>query len=242
MDELPPHARALLARARAAEQVSPDAERRVRVAVAAAIGAGTATAAGHASAAATGSMFKGGFFASTAAKLAVAGSLVVALGTTAIVMRSQPSTAAPTAALPAKILPKAQPPVVDVPASKTAAEPEPSNPAADAGAAPMVETQARRRANLGATSSLHDELPLLASASAALEQRNVVTARAALAEHARRFPHGQLAPERRGFAVIEACLSNRPRAAQRARAYVRASSDAVLVARIVAQCDLEPSP
>ena len=96
MDELPRHARDLLALAREADEPSVEDRERVRKALAVALTASAATAAGsvasHASASSAMQVgvrlgAKTAWLASTAGKLAVTGGVIAALGTTALWLR-----------------------------------------------------------------------------------------------------------------------------------------------------------
>ena len=66
--------------------------------------------------------------------------------------------------------------------------------------------------------SFHDELSLLERAHAALSNDDVAGASTTLTQHARRFPHGRLEPEREALRVQCAAARGDREAAQSARA------------------------
>lgn len=253
MDELPVHAKQLLAQARLAEDPPAGARERVREGVALAVGVGVAAAAGtaasHASASSVASLgAKAGWLASTAGKLVLVGGVITALGTTALVLRptheieraAKPAKAAPSTPTPSSVARPVQVPGVPVQAQSALL---PASAPATARPEPHVAEPTARHAPGPARSiaptSLHGEMTLLSEASVALSRSDLRSARALLAKHRRQYGAGQLVQERRGLEVLAACMAQRADAMRSARGYLRANPDGVLAARVASACKLE---
>jgi hypothetical protein len=208
--------------------------------------------AGHASAAGA-SIAKTSAWTSAAAKIAMTGGVIVALGTgTVMWQRAQSPHAEPRVS--EQHAPRATTkPAVPAPTPSAASEEVTAAPPREEPAKAPVEVEARTTAkartrhttpSTPSTPSLQEEMAILYRASAALERGDANEARALLTSHARLKSGGQLAPERRGLELVEACMSRRPGAERKARAYLQSAADAVLAARVARACavDEEPKP
>ncbi|MBX3231977.1 MAG: hypothetical protein KIT84_12425 [Labilithrix sp.] len=89
-------------------------------------------------------------------------------------------------------------------------------------------------------SGLEEEVRLIREAQAALQRGDAAGARRSLDEHARRFPSGMLALERRGLRAIALCQEGAPDAEREARAFVASNGGAPIAARVRATCGLDP--
>jgi len=138
-----------------------------------------------------------------------------------------PVASFPSAALPT---PEPLPTAALVPKSMARAEPET--------VAAGHEKVGRRHAANGPT--LERELPLLQSAQEALRNGDVDRALALLDLHARRFPEGMLAPERRAVHAMAVCRKSGRAAGQaEANEFLREAPGSPLAARVRAVCALD---
>jgi hypothetical protein len=261
MDELPPHARDLLAQARLADEPPRDASERVRGAVALAVSAGAAAAAGTAASHASASKLasagaKVGWLTTTGAKLAVTGGVIAALSTTALVVRStqravhernsttqvplhvakraESRPTPPSAPSQTKQALAARPPVeLAQPVQKIAALGHEQRPSTSGA------HRSRTATSDAAEPSLHAEMSILYEASSALDRGQLAEARTLLSSHREQYANGQLREERLGLEVLEACMARGPTASVEAHRYLRAKPDALLGARIASACKLE---
>lgn len=122
---------------------------------------------------------------------------------------------------------------------------------ADDGAAPNSNGRGRATAIGAATRDPVDDAPVDALAAALAAEVELVTAAktaldaddpevalARLADHARRFPDGQLANERRGYRAIALCEAGKPAAGRgEARVFLDAHPGSPLAARVRRACD-----
>jgi hypothetical protein len=267
MDELPKNAQEILALAREAHQPPPEARERVRAAVAVAIAAGgiatasTASSAAAASGGAGTSAVKAGLFAGATGKLLIAGGVVAAIGAGTVAVRQMQR--APAIETSASTQAHPHPRTIATPSTKTPVSPQattdtPANALTPTAAdLPATNAQVPREARANAattrgpkvlhrkepaTGDLGAEMTLLANAERALERGDVAAAHAALEQHRQKFEHGQLREERKGLEVLARCVSHEPKAAERARAYLKAAPEGVLAARIEAACGLKEAP
>jgi hypothetical protein len=91
--------------------------------------------------------------------------------------------------------------------------------------------------------TLEQELPLLQGAQEALREGDVPRALGLLDAHARRFPDGVLAPERRAVHAMAACRGGSWTAGRaEAEAFVRDAPRSPLAPRVRAACLLAPEP
>jgi hypothetical protein len=262
MDELPPDARAFLARAKGEHDPhDPEARARVerRLWAALALGGTGASVYTH-PAPGAGTPALGSWLASNKAMLASVALMFVAGGAWLGLRQVAPQVAAPAApvalaapvveALPAApqvsaLEPRASAHLQDSNGERAAAHMQ--NPAGEVsagGTARLSRTDARaQRASVIATrspapSSLAEEAALLARASDQLTQRNAQAAAKLLDEHARRYPNSQLHEEREGFVVMTRCLHGAPEGADDARAFVSKNPASVLIPRLSHLCAL----
>jgi hypothetical protein len=97
------------------------------------------------------------------------------------------------------------------------------------------EASGKPRGRVGST--LEQELPLLQSAQEALRVGDTDRALALLEAHARRFPEGMLAPERRAVHAMAVCRkSGRAAGLAEADAFLRDSPASPLAPRVRAVC------
>lgn len=90
---------------------------------------------------------------------------------------------------------------------------------------------------LAPADALRQELALIRRAREAIAAGRHADADAALAEHARSFPAGALAPERAAYEAIVACHLHRGDATSRAREFARAHPTATLLGEVKAACE-----
>jgi hypothetical protein len=210
MSGLSPGARALVVRARPAEEPKPGDDERVAAAVAAALGAGTVGAA-------FGRALPTTWAPGIAAKIMVAIALTV--GTGALVLaggHSEIGLAAPREAAAIfgageRIAPVTSQLVAPPPAAVETAPAQPTNAVRAASApraAPLASSVGGRRVEAPA-SSLRDEAALLRRAQEALQQGDSGAALEALDEHARLHPAGILGPERDAARAVALCKAGR---------------------------------
>lgn len=131
-------------------------------------------------------------------------------------------------------------------ASRTAAKPEPVAPTDPApGPAPEPEVVIVQRPTAvpaspttATTDSLRLEAELLGRAWVAIREGQGDETRALLAEHARRFPRGALAPEREACQLVARCSAGETDAIDRARRYLDQHRASHLAARVADGCGL----
>lgn len=90
------------------------------------------------------------------------------------------------------------------------------------------------------TAALGEENRLIARTWEQVRRKQYARAESTLAEHARQFPGGVLAPERKALTVIVDCLSAPDEAAGKADAYAR-SGQTTLLAKVRSACDEKKS-
>lgn len=143
--------------------------------------------------------------------------------------------ARPTAAAPRSVAPRSAPrPVVAEPSEPAAATVPPPAPE-------VVVVQRPTAAPASAvtpTDSLRLEAELLGRAWVAIREGRDEDTRALLAEHARRFPRGALAPEREACQLVARCREGGSDAIARARRYLDQHRASHLAARVADGCDL----
>jgi hypothetical protein len=238
MIDLNPRAQALVESVRATESPSDRDKARIRRRVLARVAAATlASAAGTASSEAPASVGVGKATASVAATKAtlagvatsvfVAGAVAVGWVSTHDVGETNPVRwgASTVASAEATVAPR--PPAPSIPAySEVVPAPR--------------ETSIRPRGRAGST--LEQELPLLQSAQEALRGGDTDRALGLLETHAKRFPDGMLAQERRAVHAMAVCRKN-GRAAGRAEAdeFLLDAPASPLAQRVRAVCSLEPA-
>jgi hypothetical protein len=99
------------------------------------------------------------------------------------------------------------------------------------------ETSVKPRGRVGST--LEQELPILQSAQEALRAGDTDRALAVLESHARRFPDGMLAPERRAVHAMAVCRKvGRSAGLAEAEAFLRDAPFSPLAPRVRAVCSL----
>jgi len=107
-----------------------------------------------------------------------------------------------------------------------------------------VHRSARHRAS-GKARSLHidrlgEEVVLIGSVKRALDEDRPRDAMLRLDDHARRFPGGELTPERRGYRAVALCrVGNATQGRGEARTFLDAHPQATLAARVRSACALE---
>ena len=253
MNELPEHARKLIAHERTAAGPSQATRERVRRSVMLALAAGVGASAAHASAsAASGSAAasKPRWLATTSGKLWLGAGLVAVIGAGSLALRviePQPSAARgqPAPAAEAMQVSPATPapqPLAAVTVDSAPATHEPAQ-AASPVREPAPQPAARRKPS-GASSSergdLRAEMLVLAEASSALERGELEAARAQLALYRARFGRGQLKEEERGLDALARCLAREPGAKLNARRYLQRAQAKLLAQRIEAACKETP--
>ena len=239
LDELPANIADLFESERQAPRPSLEAERRVlgRVAVTlAATAAGTASLATSSAVAATaaGASAKVGGIA-LGIKLTIVVVSVGVAGTAAQIVRRQQMSAKPVVVasashrraapvkvrpLPEVVAPAAMAPqeVPALPESVGEAPPvPPTRPSRKTALQPSHDPEAPATGKGSSEGSLTQESPLLASARERIAGHAPAEAIAVLAQHARRFPHGQLEEEREAL-WVQALVASGDAKAARARA------------------------
>jgi hypothetical protein len=142
-----------------------------------------------------------------------------------------PRTSSPGAAtLPAQSAPPAVPQTV-APAPMPATAPS-STTRAD----PGNDRNPDRRAIDPPSDDLAAEAELVAQAERSLSARDVEQALALAAEHARRFPHGQLAIEAEAIVVAATCDADRAGADEAAAAFLLRHAKSPAAAKVRAHC------
>jgi RNA polymerase sigma-70 factor (ECF subfamily) len=236
VSDLSPRAQALVDSARDRDVMPARDKARIRRRVLARIAAATlATAAGTSTSRTAASLGTKAALGTMGAKLAVVGvaaSLLVAGGAVRGVLSSheppqRSSVIASVQASPASPPPAPAPPL-EAPAVSSippAAEPQKARPAE------LSAHAARGQA------TLEQELPLLQAAQEALRAGQPQRALALLDAHAKLYPHGALAEERRAAHAIATCrVAAGPAATAEADAFVRDAPGSPLVERVRAAC------
>jgi hypothetical protein len=250
IEPLPDDIASLLAREKDAYPVDPAAQRAVlsRVEMAIALGAGGAGGAGgHGSPPGTAG---GGHVVARAAKTGIAGKMIaVALaafvgggltgGAIVKTMTKAPALAPVAALVPATSAASAlpalvPPPLASAPAASSTDLPVPS---ARATSAPSSSSA------LGSRGDLVREREVLDAARAALAHGQPDDAIVALQEHARRWPHGQLAEEREVVLIQALVAAGRTSEAQaRAARFHQAFPKSIFAPAIDAALESAPAP
>ena len=235
MEPLDPELQSLVAAERG--EVEPSAVDRERVArsLAPRVGAGFAVALGLVSAPAASAAAAGvgaGLLVKLGAGLAVVGT-VAALTVPNWSAKSQTPTTTPSPVVSAA-------PVVPTPSPETAPAPAPAPEEARA-PMPTKEEPSSRPAPLP---PLAEEARLLKQAQQALRDGKASAALAALNEHQRRFPRGQLSLERSAARIQALCgLGQKAQAEREAKAFLQRHSGSGLAAQVRASCGFAaPSP
>jgi hypothetical protein len=167
--------------------------------------------------------------------LGVAAALAVA--TLAAAVESRHRTAAP--ALPVGSAQSAHP-TAELPAPQAAPREQPAE-SAESADSPTVASAAAPRPALTRAQGYALELKLLQPARAALNRGDDATALAAIAEHERRFPDGQLSEEREGLRVFALLGAQRTgEACRAATAFRRRFSHSMLLSRMNVACGAVP--
>ena len=103
-------------------------------------------------------------------------------------------------------------------------------------AAPASPTSGSPKA-AGSAALSAEEAALVGRIDAALRAGDAATALSLAADHARKFPHGTLAPEREGARVVARCMTGDKIAARAgAEAFLNAHPRSPMRARILAAC------
>jgi hypothetical protein len=254
MNELPPNAKAWLARARRAETPPDGAQERVRQRLAVVVGAPSARldrtldsqlnasgAPGATSGAAT--------LTVTTTKLLIISGAIVALGGALAAKHfasepapahdARPATATTRATMSHEIAPRSAAPEQD--ASGPTTQSAPTSPARRERARSASAEASHAATALGKGDNLREEMALLAAASDALSNGDSARAYALLAAHRKRFPQGELREESRGLTLLANCIANKPGTAARVSAYLRSVPNGVLSARIESACSFAKS-
>lgn len=183
------------------------------------------------------------FVAATAWKIAAIAVAVGAIGLVgARVLQSpaSPSPAVTAARAPAEVESPATPPVVaPVPAKPVvvAASPDPEPE--------LAATVTKPRAAPAVVGDdpgdrLREEVALIGGVKAALDDGRPSDAMKTLDDHARRFPEGELAPERRGYRAIALCTLGKDAQGRGAgRTFVKRHHGSTLAGRVRAACGLQ---
>jgi len=122
-------------------------------------------------------------------------------------------------------------------AHKPSAHTAPPPPQPQAEAVPPPEPPA---APAPVSHHLAEELRLMRAASAALTENEPAKALRILNDHARRFPDGALAEERRALRAIGLCKQHAPEARRELEAFLRSDPQSPLAARVRDACELPP--
>lgn len=91
-----------------------------------------------------------------------------------------------------------------------------------------------------ASHHLAEELRLMRAASAALTDDEPAQALRVLSDHARRFPEGALAQERRALRAIGLCKQSAPEARRERDAFLNSDAQSPLAARVREACEPQP--
>jgi hypothetical protein len=182
----------------------------------------------------------------TAAKVALAGSVIALLGAGGQLWRNSLAPRRTPATVAAQSSPESRP-------SAAPSSPEPvsvTKPASDASTS-MTDLPHARQARFARPrispppkndSSLSAETTLLADVSRALDDHDLVRGGRLLKQYRAHHPHGQLRVEAQGLELLGRCLAAESGARVRARAYLRKSPEAMLAARIATACTATSSP
>jgi hypothetical protein len=234
MEPLDPELSDLVAAERA--EVEPGAADRERVArsLATRVGAGFAAGLGLVSMPAAAAAGVG-----TGVLVKLGAGLVVA-GTIAALTVPNWSARSETAAVPSAPIVSAAPVPDPAPHVETAPAPEPAPTEAQAPVSAKEDSSARA----APLPPLAEEARLLKQAQQALRDGNAGAALAALSEHQRRFPRGQLSLERSAARIQALCGTGQKAQAQReAKAFLQRHSSSGLAAQVRASCGFAaPSP
>jgi hypothetical protein len=254
MSDLGPEARALIDATRDADVPGRRAKDRVKRRVLARVAAVALAASGSTASTTTAASVGAGAGAALTAKTALVGlamSALIAGGVATGVVATRGPLRPTTSATSSASVPAApQVPVADLASASAppaAEDPEPPAPAAPAALARAVSPRAVATAAESHPSAraetLEQELPLLASAQAALRSGDTDQALALLAEHARRFPQGALLEERRAAHALAMCRRGREAAAvAEGAAFVRDAPSSPLADRVRESCGLGHEP
>ncbi len=127
-------------------------------------------------------------------------------------------------------------------AASAPAEPASVAAASVAASAPPVRTKAPPAAAALPATSASGEIPLVAAMDGALRARELSEAERLIAEHARRYPKGQLVEERLAAEVIVSCLRAAPSALARTQAFLRTYPKSPHRSRILDACPAATEP
>jgi hypothetical protein len=249
MNELPPNAKAWLARARRVETPPDGAQERVRQRLATIVG-GSSVKLDRALDSQPNASGVPGATASTATltvtttKLLIISGAIVAFGGAlaakhfaserAAAHDARPATASTRVTMPHEIAPRSAAPDQD--ASGLTTQSAPTSPARRERARSASAEASHAAKALGKGDNLREEMALLAAASDALDDGDSARAYALLATHRKRFPQGELREESRGLTLLANCIANKPGTAARVSEYLRSVPNGVLSARIESAC------
>jgi hypothetical protein len=236
MDELPKNAKKLIAEARGAHDPPRGAQQRVWNRLEASdFGSGQALG--------TQGLGRGPKPAlGKAAKVALTGGVIVALGGAGYLLRGQMQSPhagnAPSVIEAPRAAQREPAPVVeDLPADA------PVNTDRALSHAPAVRShRADRRPKSAGDGAgvLSGEVSLLSAASDALAHQDIARAGELLETYRVRYPRGQMREERAGLEILRRCLLDGREAEARAEDYLRSAPRGVLRGRIQHACKLEP--
>ncbi len=120
--------------------------------------------------------------------------------------------------------------------------PQPEDPPAPA-SIESVNRRSKRSFEIPPTDSLREEVTLIGAVRRGLEAGQPSDVLATLDRHASRFPHGELAVERRAYRAIALCrLGKNTQGRGRGRIFVKAHPNATLAGQVRLACDLEETP
>lgn len=237
-------ARALIDRARAAENPTDEDRRRVRMRVMAAVAAGAATAAVTTTAATAAGSTAASATVGTSTLLWAGVSKSVAIGAIAGLVAiggSEMLRAAGGPESPAPLAPSARVAAMTVgkPAVPRAAESvsDPPPPKSSADVKPAKPAESNRDARAPGSASLKEEVELLKEARRAMATGDDTKAKRLLDEHADRFKSGALKDERLAARAMLLCQQGPSEEARRAAAQFFAEAQStVLAERVRAAC------
>jgi hypothetical protein len=234
MEPLDPELQSLVAAERAEVEPRPADRDRVARSLASRVGAGFAVGLGLVSAPAAGATVAGistGLLVKLGAAVAMVGT-VAALTVPNWSARNQAPTPPPPSA------PSAAPIALPTPAAEAAPAPVPEE------TQPPLPTRPDTSARPAVLPPLAEEARLLKQAQQALRDGRAGAALAALNEHQRRFPRGQLSLERSAARIAALCgLGHKAQAEREAKAFLQRHSSSGLAAQVRASCGFAaPSP
>jgi hypothetical protein len=241
MNDLDPKALALLDSVRGTDRPTRHekarVKRRVLARVAGVLLAASAGASSTTTAASVGTAAAGVWSAKLVVAVIAASALVAGGAATGVVVSHHHHARAGAAAVTQQVVaPRTAPLAV---ATSPFAPPKTEALAEPPRALPVRPAAARVERPAATPETLEEELPLLLSAQEALRLGDVDRALGLLDAHARRFPGGALAEERRAAHALAACRkAGDPLARAEAQAFLRDSSSSPLVESVRKACSL----